>query len=334
MVKKRTSSAKQLLTGILGGAGAADAGEAEASIDAASQKTILEHRQERMHPELQKDARKTRAVSTIRVDPARCRIQQRPNRIYELLDEKNCADLIASIENHGQETPAIARETGEKGAPFEIVVGRRRHWVAQHLKRDLLVELRVLTDEQAFLISEAENEGRRDLSDFEKAQDWADALKNFYGGKVDRLAVAINKPRETVYGFLRLAALDDRVVNAYDTVLDIKRAHAEKYAALLKDRTKAKRVFARAAELEEKKIAGNPLDGAGVFKALSSAAAAPKKAGGLLLEEAYSDSGGRPVFKITRSARGGYAVNFDKDRKCDKEELKRLLLEAVDAHIE
>ena len=37
------------------------------------------------------------------------------------------------------------------------------------------------------------------------------------------LAAAINKPRETVYAFLRLAPLDKRIVDAYESVLEIKR---------------------------------------------------------------------------------------------------------------
>ncbi|MCP5415180.1 MAG: ParB/RepB/Spo0J family partition protein [Chromatiaceae bacterium] len=329
----KTSKGKSLIGSILSG-DASSAQNSSSNVEEGGDKqTILQHRAERMHGDARKSDRRTKVISTIAVDPALCRIQQRPNRIYELLDERNCADLVASIETHGQETPAIARETGDKEKPFEIVVGRRRHWVASHLKRDLIVELRVMTDEQAFLVSEAENEGRRDLSDYEKALDWADALENFYAGKVDRLAVAINKPRETVYAFLRLAALDKRIVDAYESVLEIKRAHAEKYTAILKDRAKGRLLLEKADAIKERKGAGQPLDGAAVFKALIAASTKAKKAGGLLLDEAYVDSNKRPAFKISRSARGGFVIALDKHCKCSKEELKRLIGEAIDTHV-
>ncbi|MCI5042711.1 MAG: chromosome partitioning protein ParB, partial [Donghicola eburneus] len=42
------------------------------------------------------------------VDPARCKMWERHNRIYELLNEENCADLIEGIQQQGrQEFPAI-----------------------------------------------------------------------------------------------------------------------------------------------------------------------------------------------------------------------------------
>lgn len=150
---------------------------------------------------------------------------------------------------------------------------------------------------------------------------------------MDRLAVAINKPRETVYAFLRLAALDKRIVDAYESVLEIKRAHAEKYTAILKDRAKGRLLLEKADAIKERKGAGQPLDGAAVFKALIAASTKAKKAGGLLLDEAYVDSNKRPAFKISRSARGGFVIALDKHCKCSKEELKRLIGEAIDTHV-
>lgn len=332
MVQEKKSSAKRLLDGIMGGASArSDTGVQPDGEEGDS--SILQHRQERMHPHMRKEEKKTSYVSKMSVDPTLCRIQQRPNRIYELLTPENCADLIESIDAHGQKVPAIARETGEKGQPFEIIAGRRRHWVAQHLNRDVVIELRVLTDEEAFLLSEAENDGRLDLSDYEKAKGWADALGSFYGGKVERLAVAINKPRETVYDFLRLAELDERVVKAYRSVLDIKRLHAAKLTPLMKSAATRERVLKRADELAGAQGKGNGADGTAVFKALVNAARPPKARSGVLVEHHATDANNKPVFTLTRTSRGGVSIVFAKKIECSKSEVKSLLEKAVDEHL-
>ena len=134
----KTSKGKSLIGSILSG-DASSAQNSSSNVGRGGDKANYPATPRRTHAWRCPEKRSShKVISTIAVDPALCRIQQRPNRIYELLDERNCADLVASIETHGQETPAIARETGDKEKPFEIVVGRRRHWVASHLKRDPL----------------------------------------------------------------------------------------------------------------------------------------------------------------------------------------------------
>ena len=292
-------------------------------------KPIIEHREERAHSHVKDNKKKTRTVVTMWLDPEKCRIQQRPNRIYELLTPENCKDLIDSIEVKGQEIPAIARQTGEKDQPYEIVVGRRRHFVATHLQRELLAEVRVMTDEEAFLLSEAENEGRKDLSDYEKALDWADALDNFYGGKVERLATAINKDRTLVYQYINLARLDQVIVDAYDSVLDIKRDHAVKLTSMMKKNDVKKNILAKAKELAKDKM-GRP--GATTFKLLVTTQQ-KKSRGGLTLDENITDKQGNKIFNISKSGRGGYAIKFESKLSADKEEIKALLLKAVDEYL-
>src|SRR3546814_1020542 len=78
-----------------------------------------------------------------------------------------------------QEMPAIVRRVGnDPDHDFEVISGARRHWsvswLREHNYPDIryLVEIRNLTDEQAFRISDLVNRARKDLSDLERARDY------------------------------------------------------------------------------------------------------------------------------------------------------------------
>lgn len=317
MVDKK-SSAKSLMSNILGGVGSNVEKEKREEKDSGLNKAFS-------HIEKKAKKKKTRMVTTMLVDPAKCKIQERPNRFYELLTPDNCADLIASIDSQGQKIPAIARQTGEADKPFEIFVGRRRHYVATHLGEELLIDVRSVTDEEAFLLSEAENEGREDLSDYEKACDWADALQQFYNGKVSRLATAINKTRPTVYLYLELASLDKRIIDAYSSPLDVKKSHATKLLNLMNDDKQKELIFKKAEELS----GSGSLTGQAVFKELVKSGSPKKKRSGLVNVEKIMDANGKEAFTIKKSRKGGITIEISAKRELVKGELIKLLESAV-----
>ena len=115
---------------------------------------------------------------------------ERHNRRYDLLDERNCADLIEGIRAQGgQEFPAIVRALPPASVhDWEVICGARRHWTVSWLRANgytrfrFLVEVRELTDEEAFRLADIENRDRRDISDYERANDYAEACRFYYGG--------------------------------------------------------------------------------------------------------------------------------------------------------
>mgnify|MGYP000343419310 CR=1 FL=1 len=316
-MKKKKSSATSLMSNILGGVELKKDGVRESS--KTNSVTAFSH------IEKKSNKKTTQMVTTMWVSPEKCRIQERPNRFYDLLTPERCASLISSIEGQGQKIPVVARQTGELDKPYEIVVGRRRHFVATYLKIDLLIDVRVLSDEEAFLLSDAENDGREDLSDLEKAYDWADALENLYNNNVARLAAALNKTRPTVYEYLALAKLDKEIICAFDSPLDVKKGHAAKFVSLLKDPNAKKRLFDMAAELSKKK----GLSGAQVFKMLVSASKSPVKKGGLLVNEDIKSRTGKIVFNLTKNRRGGTVIKINNTHDADKAELIKLITKAI-----
>ncbi|MFC6761505.1 ParB/RepB/Spo0J family partition protein [Sulfitobacter porphyrae] len=124
------------------------------------------------------------------VDPARCVMWEGHNRAYDLLTEDNCRDLIDGILSQGQqEFPAIVRRRAEgQGAEYEVICGARRHFAVCWLrannypKFEYLIEERDLTDEEAFRLADIENRDREDISDLERARDYAKAVEAYYGG--------------------------------------------------------------------------------------------------------------------------------------------------------
>ena len=146
------------------------------------------------------------------------------NRAYGLLTPENCRDLIDSIRAQGrQEFPAIVRrrEGQGEGPRYEVICGARRHFAISWLRANTypqfryLIELRDLTDEEAFRLADLENRDREDLSDYERARDYARALKLYYGGKQKAMAARLEVSEAWLSRYLNLAKLPEAVVAAF-----------------------------------------------------------------------------------------------------------------------
>lgn len=177
------------------------------------------------------------------VDPATCVMWDRHNRAYELLNENNCRDLIDSLKAQGQqEFPAIVRRlsTGQ-GAEFEVICGARRHFAVSWLRANnypqfrYLIEVRDLTDEEAFRLADIENRDRADLSDYERARDYLQALDLYYGGKQKAMAARLEVSEAWLSRYLHLARLPKVLVDAWPQITELKELHARILRPMLGD---------------------------------------------------------------------------------------------------
>lgn len=177
------------------------------------------------------------------VDPASCVMWERHNRTYELLDEHNCRDLIDSLKSQGQqEFPAIVRRLPEgQGAEYEVICGARRHFAVSWLRANnypqfrYLIEVRDLTDEEAFRLADIENRDRADLSDYERARDYLQALDLYYGGKQKAMAARLEVSEAWLSRYLYLARLPTAVVEAWPQITALKELHARSLRPMLAD---------------------------------------------------------------------------------------------------
>lgn len=224
------------------------------------------------------------------VDPALCIMWDRHNRAYDLLNEDNCRDLIDSIKSQGQqEFPAIVRKL-RKGhsAEYEVICGARRHFAVSWLRANnypqfrYLIEVRDLSDEEAFRLADVENRDREDISDFERARDYAAALEQYYGGRQKAMAERLEVSEGWLSRYLNLARLPDQVVAAYPSIREIKELHARVLKPLLADPKVASSVIQAARDLAERQAAaragqGAPIEASTVLSSLKSAASGPKR---------------------------------------------------------
>lgn len=102
------------------------------------------------------------------------------------------------------------------GPRFEVICGARRHFAVSWLRANnypqfrYLVEERALTDEEAFRLADIENRDREDLSDYERAVDYAQALERYYGGRQKTMATRLEVSEAWLSRYLQLAKLPGR----------------------------------------------------------------------------------------------------------------------------
>jgi ParB family chromosome partitioning protein len=274
---------------------------------------VLASRQSRM-TELASGAVVARAVE--QVDPARCRLWSEHNRDYGMLNEARCADLIESLKAQGrQEVPAIVRRVqDEPGIDFEVICGARRHWTVSWLRQHnyadfrFLVEVRELTDEEAFRISDLENRAREDLSDIERARDYLKALGRHYGGRQKDMAQRLNVSEAWLSRYLDLARLPAEVVAAFADPHELKIKHVTFLKPLLKPDDRASRVLAEATVIAARKGEGTPLKPQDVIRLLAAAADPPKRSGspnksGKADAEVITSAAGKPILRFEAKGR-------------------------------
>jgi ParB family chromosome partitioning protein len=248
-------------------------------------------------------------------EPERCRIWERHNRRYELLNETRCADLIEGFKAQGQqEFPAVVRRsTDDAEHDYEVICGARRHWTVTWLRAHnyrqfrFLIEVRDLSDEEAFRLGDIENREREDISDYERARDYADAVRRYYGGRQKDMAARLEVSEAWLSRYLALAKLPQEIVEAYVDITEIKERHARELKPLLSGAEQRRRMFAEARSLAEEQARaragdGRVVDGPAVVARLKRAAAerAWRERSSAIV---YKSDAGRPV--LTARARKG-----------------------------
>ncbi|MBB93476.1 MAG: chromosome partitioning protein ParB [Rhodobacteraceae bacterium] len=241
------------------------------------------------------------------IDPERCRMWARHNREYSLLTEDNCRDLIDGIRAQGrQEFPAVVRRLSGEDHDYEVICGARRHFAVSWLRANnypqfrYLVEVRDMTDEEAFRLADIENRDRLDISDYERARDYAEAIELYYGGRQKTMAARLEVSESWLSRYLALARLPDEIIGAFSSMHDIRELHARVLKPLLADEATRETVLEAARAIAADQQARRQSGGAGVaapdvVSLLKAAAAPPKPAVESMSGEAGSEGQGGEV---------------------------------------
>jgi ParB family transcriptional regulator, chromosome partitioning protein len=280
------------------------------------------------------------------VDPARCRIWEGHNRDYAALTEATCADLIESFKAEGRQNfPAIVRRVeGDPAHDWEVICGARRHWsvswMRTHERPDFrfLVEPRELSDEEAFRLADLENRSRRDLSDYERARDYARAVERYYGGSQQQMAERLEVSRSWLSRYLELARLPAEIVAAFASPHAIGISHVAVLAPLLRADDQRERIIAEATRLAEEQAAlaaraAPPLSPAGVMQRLTTTGRAQTLArrAGVSREHVVRSPEGAVVARGQGGGRGGaVTISFPAPAKHARAALAAAVEEILD----
>jgi ParB family transcriptional regulator, chromosome partitioning protein len=268
------------------------------------------------------------------VDPARCRIWEGHNRDYGALNETVCADLIESIRAQGrQEVPAVVRRvTDDPHHDFEVICGARRHWTVSWLRANtypefkFLVEPRELTDEEAFRLADLENRSRKDLSDYERATDYARAIERYYGGSQQKMVERLDVSKSWLSRYLELARLPQEVVASFGSPHVIGISHAAVLAPLLRAPKTRERVMEAAVQLTQETAALAP---AAVVRRLVQAAEG-KGGRPAVKEVAVRDADGGILAKGQRTQGGSAAITIPNVGSRNRAEVLRAVAELLE----
>jgi len=130
-----------------------------------------------------------------------------PYQCRENPEDPDLAELVESIKNLGMLQPILVRPKPD--GLYEIVAGQRRVRAAKKAGLvEVPVNIRILSDEEAYGACFAENIQRRDLSDMEKAR-MLDYLTKQFGYTQEQMAQKLGKERGWVARHLAMLNLEN-----------------------------------------------------------------------------------------------------------------------------
>jgi len=208
------------------------------------------------------------------VDPEKCRMWEHHNRNYNELDKQKCGSLMKSIFIEGvQKFPAIVRElTNDPDYEYEVICGARRHWSIMQLRKSgykkfqYLIDVRELSDEEAFRISDIENRQRVDISHYERAKDYLSALGKYYSSQ-KKMARELGVKEAWLSRYLDIARLPPEIINCFQKKNEILPVHAKKLKKAMKLVGAKSEVLKQASEIVK---GNNNLSAAELVKKLTS----------------------------------------------------------------
>lgn len=279
-----------------------------------------------------------RQVTQLLLDPARVRVWEGNARSYQHLTEEGCRELIDSIiAEGGQKVPAIVRRLdGDPQYDYEVIAGTRRHWSISWLRANsypdmqFVAQVAQLDDEAAFRLADLENRARKDVSDLERARNYALALKDHYGNHQSRMAERLKLSKGWLSKMLKVASLPDSVIAAFASPADVQLKPAYPLAQAMDDAARApairKEAQALAKQQAQRRETGRPALGANdIINRLLAAGKAEEEDQTVVIEGAF----GRPAVTVKQSTRQGVTLHLHSGHGLSTESLVECITEAL-----
>lgn len=280
-----------------------------------------------------------RQITQLSIDPAKVRIWPGNARSYTHLSYESCQELIdAIIAEGGQKVPAIVRRIeGDPEHDYEVIAGTRRHWSITWLRANsypdmqFLAQVANLDDEAAFRLADIENRARKDVSDLERARNYAAALRDHYGNHAKRMAERLRLSQGWLSKMLKVATLPESVVAAFASPADVQLKPAYGLAQALDDKDAAKAITKAAGQISREQEArrqkgSQPIPASDVLKRLLEAPlAGSSKAEPFMV----TSSIGRPLLTVQSANRQGVTIRLHSGSGATDAEIATAVQEAL-----
>lgn len=185
------------------------------------------------------------------LDPKSCSVFKLNGREQGPFNLAKHKKLIENIREHGQQVPVIVRRSSTAGR-YQLIAGTRRLRAVEYLNgterrdRQLLAEVRELSDQEAWILAQAENSERTDISTLEKARNWKSALHQLFDGNQTKFAKSLGVNKSLVSRMLTLADMPDEIIALVANPDTLNVHFAAQLAPRLKDPNRGKDLMALA----------------------------------------------------------------------------------------
>lgn len=201
------------------------------------------------------------------IDPRLCDPFQLNGRLQSLNRFSAISGLVESIREDGQQVPVVVRASKTAGR-YEVIAGSRRAKAVRIInangggpQRLLLAEILDLDDQAAWKLALAENAERKDISTYERALNWQQALVSLFASNQSELARALEVDKSVVSRMISLANLPKEIVDLVSRQEALSVHTAEQLGPALKDENRRKAIlgFARNIAASGKKLSASEL---------------------------------------------------------------------------
>jgi len=235
--------------------------------------------------------------AVVSVNPFRCRMWSLHDRLESVITEESCRAEIDSFSKHGQFVPVLGRPLrGDPLHEVELIYGARRLFVACHINKPLVVELREgMSDRDALVAMDVENRQRVDISAYERGQSYARWLREGHFRSQDDIARALKVSPSQVSRLLKIARLPTVVVSAFNSPVDICEGWGLDLIVALNDPLRREQTIRRARAVG---AAGIRPAAAEIYRQLLGASLQGRKVRPKACDEIVKDGRGAPLFRI------------------------------------
>jgi ParB family chromosome partitioning protein len=233
------------------------------------------------------------------------------DRLEGSVSEDSCRAEIQSFLKHGQLVPVLGRPLArDPDYDVELVFGARRLFVARHLRKDLLVEIREMSDRDGIIAMDGENRLRADISPYERGMSYARWLRCGQFKSQDELARTLMVSPAKISRLLKLASLPSVIVAAFSSPLDICESWGLALSTILCDPSRKQHTIDAARGIRATK---QLLPAKQVYRSLLSASVLGGRPKVSRHDEVVKDTLGHPLYRI-RHLRNSIALLLPAER--------------------